>query len=348
MDDQQSVVHGTQDHGYISTKKILEARAYEQPEETKSPINEIKMSLGFTGAEYLDKDGKKKHKNFAVVMVTPAANFAMWSYIYEVLLCPPKMGSMQFTPLMEFYSSMKDALDEILNHEMVVNLGVLQQDFGVSSDYRFNSGGSLGVLTILSPFAIPTKIAHVIRTRDTGASEIKILGMPDLNFKTDNLNTTDWIAAMHRSITANQRIEERDSEILQRYNALKDKSIFEDAKQESVGGWPLVVNGNGEVLVFGLPPLPLKLVFNTQGSGSRNYNSWFSKIGGAEALPVVVRALLRSYLVDTSDEDVFPEISHFLNDTRKADPVLLFNTYFRLCLHVRTLGSTVNHLILLC
>lgn len=329
MDDQASVASSSQEHGYISTKKILEARAYEQPEETKSPINEIKISLGFTGAEYIDKDGKKKHKTFSVVMVTPAANFSMWSYIYEVLLCPPKMGSMQFTPLMEFYSSMKDALEEILNNEMVVNLGVLQQDFGVSSDYRFNSGGALGVLTILSPFAIPTKIAHVILSKNPEASAIKILGMPDISFKADNLNTTDWITAMHRSITANQRIEERDSEILQKYNGLKDKSMFEDAKQDSVGGWPLVVDSNGTVLVFGLPPLPIKLTFNTQGSGSRNYDSWFSKIGGAEALPVLVRALLRSYLVDTSDQDVFPEISHFLNDTRKADPVLLFNTYFR-------------------
>ena len=319
----------SQDTEFISAKQILEGRAHEQPDETRCPISEVKLRVGFTGVEYLDKDGQKRRKTFIKVSVTPAANLAFWAFIYEVVLSPPKMGSPQYANLVEFYNVMKSTLEEILNYEMVVNLGILQQDFGSLDDYRFNSGGVLGVITILSPFGIPAKINHVIHKHDPAASEIKIIGMPHLNFKADNLNTSDWISTMHRNITAGQRMDDRDAEILQRYNMLKDKSIFEEAKQEAVGGWPVQVARDGTIHAYGLPPFPLMLLFNTHGAPNKSYDSWFSSIGGKDALPIIVRALLRAYLVDTEGRDEFPEISHFLNDTRKADPVLIFNTYFR-------------------
>lgn len=64
-----------QQQGYISVKQILEYRAQEQPEETRSPVSEIKMHLGFTGAEFTDADGGLVHKNFAILMVDPASFF---------------------------------------------------------------------------------------------------------------------------------------------------------------------------------------------------------------------------------------------------------------------------------
>jgi len=60
-----------QQQGNISVKQILEYRAQEQPEETRSPVGEIKMHLGFTGAEFRDAKGELVHKNFAVLMVIP-------------------------------------------------------------------------------------------------------------------------------------------------------------------------------------------------------------------------------------------------------------------------------------
>lgn len=329
LDESTSVACSMEEAGFISAKKILEARTHEQPEETKHPISEIKIRVGFTGVQYTAGDGQKRRKTFCKVSVTPAANLALWPFIHEVILSPPKMGTPQYASLMEFYNVMKSTLDEILNYEMVVNLGVLQQDFGSLDDYRYNSGGVLGVITLLASFGIPAKIHHVVRKHDPLATDIKIIGMPNLNFHSNHLNTSDWINAMHRYITANHRIEERDAEILQRYNMLKDKTIFEEAKQESVGGWPLQVRGDGSITVFGLPPFPLMLLFNTHGTLSKSYDVWFSSIGGKDTLPMIVRALLRAYLVDTEGRDAFPEISHFLSDTRKADPVLIFNTYFR-------------------
>jgi len=246
------------------------------------------------------------------------------------MLNPPKMGGPQYSMLLEFHTSMKGIMEKIINYELVVNLGVMQQELGISDDYKFNPGGSLGVLTILSPFQIPIKIFHVIETQYPGANNIEIIGMPRMTFQVSDDATSDWIGWMHNWINANQRMEERSFEILQRYNMLKDKSTFECPQQEAVAGWPLSLDPvESKVTSYGLPTLPIMLSFNSHGIRSNNFDVWFSSIGGGDALPDLVRALLRSFLVNTSGEDVLPDISHFLRDSRLADPVLLFNTYFR-------------------
>jgi hypothetical protein len=314
---------------YISVKNILEARLLEQPEETRSPITEIRMFIQFTGVELEDSEGTKIHKNYCVLTVIPASNFFMWLYIHEGMLVPPKMGGPQYAILMDYYSSMKGLLEKIINYELVVNLGVLQQDHGGSDDYKFNPGGSLGVLTILSPFQVPIKIFHTLESRYPGVRNIQIMGIPKMSFRTDDLNTTDWITCMHNWITANQRLEEEGFEILQRYNMLKDKSTFELPQQKAVGGMPWHVARDGTVTEFGVVPyLPITLSFNAHGIRSNHFDVWFSSIGGGDSLPDLVRALLRSYMVDIGDEDEFPDVAHFLRDSRRADPVLLFNTYF--------------------
>lgn len=320
----------SQDTGaaHMSIRRILEARAQEQPEETRYPISEIKIRWQMTGVDYTDSEGKRRHSNMCVVAVTPVSNLALWSFIYEVILSPPKPNSPHYNAQMEFYLSMKSTLEEILNYEMVVNLGVLHHDFGNWNDYRYNSGGILGVNTLLSMFTIPAKIAHIILRDDPGASEIKVIGLPHLDFKNENVRTADWNSMMHRNITAVQRIEDRDAETLQRYNSMKDKSTFEDAKQQAVGGWPLIIDTRGNVTAYGLPPFPVTLAFNSHMSGTKSFDTWFSAIGGKDALPVLVRALMRSYLIDTDTKDEQPEIDHFLTDRRVADPVLLYATYF--------------------
>ena len=315
---------------YISMKQILESRAHEQPEECRSPLGEIKMHLGFTGVEFTDARGETVHENFAVLMVTTPPNFFLWLYIYENMLLPPKMGSAQYSVMLEFYTTMKTLLQKIMDYELVVNLGVLHQDLGGADDYKFNPGGSLGVLTILSPFQIPLKIFKVVTTQHPGARNVQIMGMPQMTFRTNDENTAEWLALLRKSINEDQRSMAQDFERLQSYNTAKDKSAVECPQQQAVGGWPLPpIADDGTVLAFGLPPLPIMLRYKIGCKATLNpsFDVWFSSIGGADALPELVRALLRSYLVNTSTGDVFPEITHFLRDTRVADPVLLYNTY---------------------
>lgn len=254
----------------------------------------------------------------------------LWLYIYESLLAPPKLGCAQYTMLMEFHTTMKTLLEKIMNYELVVNLGVDQQEMGAANDYKFNPGGSLGVLTVLSPFQIPIKLFNIITTQYPNARDISIMGMPKMSFRMEDTVTIEWLALLRKSINEDQRSIARDMETLQGYNMLKDKSTFECPQQQAVAGWPLPPFGkDGTVTAFGLPTLPIVLKFKTnalKNSSNTDLRLWYSQLGAAQSLPELVSALLRSNLVNT--EKGFPEISHFLRDRRRADPVLLYNTYY--------------------
>lgn len=68
----------SQSGAFISMKHILEARTQEQPEETRSPVHEIKMFVQFTGARFKDSEGEMVHKNFCVLTVSsPSLDFAL-------------------------------------------------------------------------------------------------------------------------------------------------------------------------------------------------------------------------------------------------------------------------------
>jgi hypothetical protein len=316
--------------GRFDIRRLLDARGFEQPEESRCPVSDILIRHAFTGAEYKNSKGQTCHQNFSIVFVTPTANFSMWLYIFESILCPPKISSPHYQSQMDLYLSMRTTLEEILNHELVVNLGVQTQDFGQWNDYRFNSGGSLGVNTILSQFLIPPKICHIIASDEPEATGVRIIGSPLMDFRGDDLRAADYIQYMHRNITAIQRADERNLTILERYSQTKDKSTFEDARLEAVGGWPLLVSEQGEIQAFGIPPFPLVMRFTTRNALCKNYDTWFAYIGGKDALPMIVRALLRSFCsVQDESSHEFPDISHFLTDTREADAVTLDETYFR-------------------
>ncbi len=110
-------------------------------------------------------------------------------------------------------------------------------------------------------------------------------------------------------------------------NTLKDKSAFQEADQEAVGGWPLFTNSQGDIMAFGLPPCPLIMTFNSQGIPTDNQSVWFSSVGGRDALPELVSALMRAFTTSTSGPNVFPSIDSFLTDNRTANAVLLYSVY---------------------
>lgn len=252
----------------------------------------------------------------------------MWPYIMEGLK-PPKTGCQQFAVLMNRYITMKQTLTRILNHEVVVNCGVYQEDFGSLEDFQLNPTGALGVETILSPFTLPIKMAHLINTQYQGAKDIQIFNMPPMaGFSPDNRNQNadDWYKATNDSINAKQRIGVKNDEALHRYNALKDKAGFQDVEQESVGGWP-ITSDDGTVVEFRLPPCQMIMSFDSHDIPTSDQEIWISSIGGKDALPELVTAVLRAFKMSANEEDVFPAITNYLSDDRRSNAVLLFNKY---------------------
>jgi hypothetical protein len=302
---------------------VLRERYLDQPEQLKKPVSAIKIHVGFTGADF-KVDGKTHRKNYAIVGVTCAANVAMWPYIYERMLVPPKPNSPNFDSLNKIYLEMCFTLNEIMRYEAFFNLGVDRDDFGMPEEYVHTEGGCLGSLTVLSQFNLPLKIHHRIKTEYPGAADLGIVNMPKLTYQWDDELTTDLIRVMHDSITANQRLEARKMEALQRYSTAKEKNLCEDVQLDAPGGWPLDVGADGTVTAFGLPPLPLMMVFDSHG-GRGSFYVWSSGIG---ALPDLVGALLRAFIGQNGPMDSVPEIGHFLKDRRNANPVLVLKTYF--------------------
>lgn len=327
----EGVCYMSSQTGNLDIRRLLNTRCQDETDESRCPIDEILIRHGFHVTEYLNSKGQKCHANHSVVCVTPAANLPLWSFIFDAVLSPPKIGSQQFATQMELCLSLRATFEDIMNNELVTNLGIQQTDFGQWNDYRFNSGGSMGVNTILSPFLIPVKINHLIIKEDPQASAIRIAGMPHLDFMTDDIVTSDYIGYMHRYITAVQRGDERCHAILEQYNQTKDKSSFEDAKLEAVGAYPVEVSVQGEITVYGLPAFPIAARFESRNTTiARNYDTWFANIGGKDALSMIVRALLRSFCsVQDESNDVFPNIAHFLTDDREATAITVDETYFR-------------------
>jgi hypothetical protein len=89
----------------------------------------------------------------------------------------------------------------------------------------------------------------------------------------------------------------------------------------------LRVESDGSVTEWGLPPLPLMTAFDPHDSKG-SFHVWISGIGGPDALPDLIRALLRAFVGQNGPLDSIPDIDHFLKDRRQANPVLVLQTFF--------------------
>ena len=302
---------------------VLRERNLDQSGELKIPVPGIKIHVGFTGAEF-QADGTTYRKNYAIAGITCAANLAMWEFIYERVLSPPKLGSPGFDVANKIYLEMVATLNEILRYESFHNLGIGRKAFGMPEKFKHSPGATIGNLSVLTQFNLPFKIKTRIRQEYPNATDIGIVNMPKFPFQWDDEPTSDWIRYMHDSIAACQRQDARKMEAIQRYSTTKEKNMFENVVLDAPGGWPLDVTADGTVTAFGLPPLPLMTVFETQGARGSFY-VWSSGLG---ALPDLVSALLRAFIGQNCPLDQIPEIGHFLKDRRVANPVLVLKTYF--------------------
>jgi hypothetical protein len=315
---------------FININDILASRDMDQEcDSIHVPVAPISMHIGFTGAVF-EVDGEEKREVFCVLMVTPAANFAMMSYMHGKFLLRPKQGCQKYEQLLELHIEASGFFKEIMRYEIYENLGVDERRFRTPEDYQQMAGASLGHSTVLSPFQIPFKIYNQIRKEYPGVNpaSIRIIGMPEMNFRGSDQITTDFLHYMEKSINCDQRRQTALSEGIRKYDLSKDKENLDAMNLSCVGGWPLEVDHNMEVRAFGLPPLPLIHSFDPQGARG-TFAVFTASIGDADkSLPDYTRLLLTGFLVHSSPVDERPRIEHMLKDKRIANPLECLRKYF--------------------
>jgi hypothetical protein len=206
----------------------------------------------------------------------------------------------------------------------------MQTKSGLPEDYRLQPGGKLGSVTVLSPFQIPIKIFNNIKKDHPKAdlATIRIIGCPEMTFQRSDEYTKEWCKYMHKSIN-NEAQRQKNLQLgIAKYDSSKDKDACPSLNLGMPGGWPLSIEEDSTVCVFGYPPLPLMHKFDANGARG-NFAVFIASIGDADqALPDVTRAIITAFLVHSSDINTRPEINHLLKDKRRANPLLVLRTYY--------------------
>lgn len=315
--------------GRICMDKVLEDLAQDSSEHVTEPVQPLSIYVGFTGAVFKTRDGKEKRDAFAVLLVVPADNFALIPYIHEKFLQKPKMGCQKYEQLMELYLESSSFFKEIMRYECFCNLLADESKHGLPEDYRLQPNGRLGAINVLSQFQIPLKILNIISTEhpDADTASIRIIGCPEMTFENDDDFTKDWLQYMGSSNRCEARRQENLLAKIEKYCEAKDKASFPNEDIGMSGGWPIETDEGNNVIVFGLPPLPLMHKFDANGARG-SFSIFIASIGDADqALPDLTRAILTAFLVHSSDVNERPEIDHLLKDKRKANPLLVLRTY---------------------
>lgn len=102
----------------------------------------------------------------------------------------------------------------------------------------------------------------------------------------------------------------------------------DNLQQTFLGGWPLKWDQSGEILGFGLPPLPLLCQFKMRTEVCPHKETFLANIGSSDALPELVQQLYRAFVNKASPLNEYPSIQPFLTQTERFTPKLWHQRFF--------------------
>jgi hypothetical protein len=208
--------------GFVVMADFLGERALHQGKDTKTPVQPIKIHVGFTGATF-ENQGQEVRETFCFAIITPAGNFDMWGYIYEVFLKQPSRGDKNFKELSEEFKRHSYILRKILRTEAFVNLGMDEHVDGNPETHRFTPSSSLGSITMLNMYQIPCKIFHLVHKKYPESKNLRIMNMPNIQFRHGDENTSKWLKHMNTFINEAARYDVSMRLAMEQYWAAKDK-----------------------------------------------------------------------------------------------------------------------------
>jgi len=157
------------------------------------------------------------------VIVTPASNFHMWPYIYDVHLKQPKTSDKNYERLMADYTINTATLKNILWTEASTNLGMDPHSVMSLEDFRENPGAEGGVHTLLNVFHLPCKILTLMKEKYPQMTGLEIMNLPRMSFRYSDERTTRWLAYMNHYINTASEQEEQLTASMNTYWMTKEK-----------------------------------------------------------------------------------------------------------------------------
>jgi hypothetical protein len=221
---------------FIDMGRFMRERRNHHSGPIKTPLKPLKIQVGWTGA-WCDDEGVQRREAFCCVIVTPASNFHMWPYIYDVYLKQPKPSDKNYERAMADYTVNKAALKRILWTEASTNLGMDPHSVMSLEDFRLSPGAEGGVHSLLNVFQLPCKVFTLMKERYPQMSGLEIMNLPRMTFKYDDERTTRWLSYMNHYINAASEYEEQFTASMNAYWQSKDKDRHSLVRPACFPGW---------------------------------------------------------------------------------------------------------------
>jgi len=207
---------------FIDMGRFMRERRNHHSGVLRTPLKALKIQVGWTGA-WCDDGGQQRREAFCCVIVTPASNFHMWQYIYDVHLRQPKTSDKNYERLMAEYTVNTATLKRILWTEASTNLGMDPHSVMSLEDFRLSPGAEGGVHSLLNVFQLPCKIFTLMKERYPQLSGLEIMNLPRMTFRYNDERTTRWLSYMNHYINAAAEYEEQYSASMNTYWMTKEK-----------------------------------------------------------------------------------------------------------------------------
>lgn len=287
--------------------------------ETVSETPFFSVRVAFTGASY--RVGEQlRQAVFCMAIVTPLRNWDMLGYIQEVFLQPPKsIVVAKSTDVNELQFLWRTILQK-----EAINCGLFEDPY----KHLQQPSGSFGFFTITNMLGLPLRIAEMLHARYSGASEIRIIGCPDLSYVND-AGMLEYVRFMNDYISQQGGWNEDMQGFMQAFYALKDEDRLDRRFPLSHPcGWPLRVE-RGVFLRFGLFPFPLVMWFNLVKTPQYNMGKQTFLVNYGK-LPKTVTKKLRDFLTSNlaeADQTIIPD-ERILTSRTKATPLEVSRRYY--------------------
>lgn len=207
---------------FIDMGRFMKERRNHHSGVLRTPLKPLRIRVAWTGA-WCDDGGQQRRDAFCCVIVTPASNFHMWPYIYDVYLRQPKPSEKNYERLMADYTINTATLKKILWTEASTNLGMDPHSVMSLEDFRMSPGAEGGVYSLLNVFQLPCKIFTLMKERYPQMTGLEIMNLPRMTFRYNDERTTRWLSYMNHFINAAAEYEEQFTASMNTYWTTKEK-----------------------------------------------------------------------------------------------------------------------------